>query len=184
MSAIKLHLGCGTHRLSGWINTDSDVACAPDRVVNVESGLPYSANSVSFVYSEDMIALIGLHSTMHLFREVHRVLVPGGVFRVLTPDLRKTVATYLEDPAALRRAWDNYIGLPLQMGTAGEILNEALRLCGTFHYDSETLLEIGERLGFMGLSVSFRASEHEALRNLDIRDPDSTMSMYHEFTKP
>jgi hypothetical protein len=43
---------------------------------------------------------------------------------------------------------------------------------------------VGANAGLSGKAVSFRESEHPALRDLDIRDPHTTMSMYHEFTKP
>jgi len=52
---IKLHLGCGTNKLAGWINIDSVAGCGPDRVLDLTEPLPYADQSVDEILAEDIL---------------------------------------------------------------------------------------------------------------------------------
>ena len=53
-SMKKLHLGCGTNYIKEWINIDRDSKIA-DKRADLTKGLPYSGNTVSYIYSEHFI---------------------------------------------------------------------------------------------------------------------------------
>ncbi len=48
--------------------------------------LPFAAAEIDFVYAEHFFEHLFLDEAMALLREVHRVLAPGGVVRIASPD--------------------------------------------------------------------------------------------------
>lgn len=60
--------------------------------------LPFDDQVFAFVYAEHFVEHITLDEGIRWLSEVRRVLEPGGVLRVTTPDLALYVASYL-DPA-------------------------------------------------------------------------------------
>ncbi len=85
--APKLHLGCGLHRLDGWLNTDLSPR-APDVMrLDAARAFPFPDGAFRRVYSEHMIHHMPFRSAETALSESFRVLVPGGKIRVSTPDL-------------------------------------------------------------------------------------------------
>lgn len=56
--------------------------------------LPFDDNSVEWAYAEHLIEHISLADAIGWLREVRRILAPGGLFRVTTPDLRRYMESY------------------------------------------------------------------------------------------
>jgi predicted SAM-dependent methyltransferase len=56
--------------------------------------LPFEDGSLEWVYAEHLIEHVTLADAIGWLREVRRVLAPGGVLRVTTPDLRWYVESY------------------------------------------------------------------------------------------
>jgi hypothetical protein len=96
------------------------------------------------------------------------------------PDLRRFLRAYLEKPAWLVNTWVNYVGLPLMLGTPGEVINRGFRMVGPFMYDLDTLKAIAEPAGFAVREVGFRESSRPELRGLDLRRPEQSVSIYLE----
>ena len=94
ISHNKLHIGCGSKLLQGWVNIDIDEKLNPDIVLDVTKGLPYPDNSVACIHSEDFIEHITLEDGKFFLGECLRVLKPGGVLRIVTPDLNSLVLAY------------------------------------------------------------------------------------------
>lgn len=63
--------------------------------------LPYADNSVSAVFSSHVFEHLFPDEIRRLVVELRRVLIPGGVCRVVVPDLEKVVALY--DPQSPER---------------------------------------------------------------------------------
>ena len=81
---IKLDIGCGRHKRTGYIGVDKFAIVSPDVVCDIENEkLPYEESSVSEIYSSQVFEHISdLDSVMH---ECHRVLHAGGVLEVIVP---------------------------------------------------------------------------------------------------
>jgi SAM-dependent methyltransferase len=79
MSPTNVQFGCGGNKLPGFINHDAEVP--------IEKHLPYPDNSVDFVLAEHVAEHVSGPEVLHFFAEVHRILKPGGVFRVCIPVL-------------------------------------------------------------------------------------------------
>lgn len=78
---MKIHFGCGAHKFEGWINHDIDV--------DLKYRLPYDPDCADMVYCSHVAEHLNSHDAMGFFSEVHRILKPGGVFRVVVPTLEK-----------------------------------------------------------------------------------------------
>jgi predicted SAM-dependent methyltransferase len=98
------------------------------------------------MHTEDFIDQLELEQARCFLRECHRILQPGGVIRVLTPDVEQLARLYLHEPGKLKALWRDHVGVPLTYGSAAEILNLGMRFAGhTFLYDAETC-PVGVRL--------------------------------------
>ena len=65
-------------------------------VHNVGRGLPFSSDSLTAIYSSHMLEHLHHRQAEQLLDECHRVLEPGGILRIVVPDLRALVREYLE----------------------------------------------------------------------------------------
>jgi predicted SAM-dependent methyltransferase len=109
-----LHCGSGPRLQPGWVNTDRDALPGPgrwstpaDKLVRLGAGyyylrhdalcrFPFGDGCFDRVYSEHFIEHIGRRDGVAWLREVRRMLAPGGVARISTPDLRRYVEGYLD----------------------------------------------------------------------------------------
>lgn len=105
---IKLNLGCGGRPLDDYINVDMDSldeirARYPNRsyddsivVVNYDLfNLPFSDNSVDEIRSEALIEHLPFIDEPKFFKEVVRVLKPGGKLFLTTVDFEKACEKWI-----------------------------------------------------------------------------------------
>lgn len=163
-----LHLGAGGHHLDGWINVDV-LPDGVDVLADFAHALPFRSSSVRFIHSEDLLEHLDLEGGKALLRECHRVLEPGGVMRLLTPDLRALIQRVYIDRERVHLAWCNDT---LSATGACEALNMHLRMNGEhrFVYDEEHLTEVLRATGFRVRRVRWNHSKVPELRYLDLRD--------------
>lgn len=64
------------------------------RYLNVSKPFPYQNASFSAVFTCHMLEHLYPPVATHCIRECHRVLAPGGVLRVVIPDLDRLIASY------------------------------------------------------------------------------------------
>jgi predicted SAM-dependent methyltransferase len=177
----RLHLGAGDHRLEGWFNVDLVRSSAVDVLANGASALPFRDRAAAFIHSEDLLEHLDLEGGRTLLAECFRVLRPGGVLRLLTPDLERLIhAVYQRrDPRHLRWCAER-----LSADGPCEALNMHLRMNGEhrFVYDQDRLREALEGLGFSVKRVRWNRSSHPELRFLDLRD--FGLNLFLEATRP
>lgn len=164
---MKLNLGCGFHPFKGWMNLD---------VVNCE-GVEhcdlshknclwafYDGPKVDFIFSEHFLEHIKHDQAVTLMKDCHRVLKPGGVIRVSTPDLWKLVDAYTHERLDI---W----GGAWQPKTKAQMLNEGMRDWGhKYMYDLPELTGLLHDAGFRKVTpVKWLESEYPELRKLEIR---------------
>lgn len=182
--SIRINLGSGHWKLEGWVNVDIDPESRPEVLADLSVGLPFRDGCAAFMHTEDFIDQLDIEGAARFLRECHRILGPGGVIRVLTPDVEKLCAMYLNEPGALKALWREHVGVPLMYGTAGEIVNMGMRFAGhTFLYDAETLGQLAADCGFKARQVAFGESEFTQLRGLDLRSPENAISLYFDCYK-
>lgn len=178
---LKLHIGCGDHRLEGWRNVDIVAAPTVDVLADCVRGLPFRDGSAAFIHCEDLIEHLDAAGGAAFLRECFRVLRPGGVLRLLTPDLRALI-----EKVYLRRESRHLRWCAAQLRTSGpcEALNMHLRMNGEhrFVYDEEHLRRTLSETGFRVETVRWNESRHRELRYLDLRD--FGLNQFLEATRP
>lgn len=156
MTAPRLHLGCGTHHIDGWINIDSRPDPAVDRVLDVREGVPF--NGVEAIFAEHFIEHLEYRDALALLRECRRALRDDGVLRLSTPNLDWVWASHY------RRVLAPDVEL-----LACFSLNRAFRGWGhRFLYNFGTLRATLLDAGFADVvRCAYGESGHEALRGLE-----------------
>jgi len=178
---LKINLGSGHWKFEDWVNVDIDHASKPDVVANLAVDLPFTDGVARLMHTEDFIDQLELAEAAAFLRECHRILTPGGVLRVLTPDMQKLAHLYLHEPDRLKKLWKNFVRVPLSLDTPGEIFNIGMRFAGhTFLYDAETFQKLASSCGFEARRVEYQQSEIPELRGLDLRSPDNAVSMHFD----
>lgn len=88
--SLKLNIGCGAQRIDGWIAVDR-VPMAGVTVADA-TALPFGNACAECVLMADVIEhLHPFKEVPRALAEVYRVLEPGGVVRLATPDFDKLV---------------------------------------------------------------------------------------------
>jgi len=90
-----LQIGCGPHRKSGWINTDLLGNRVMDFPLDITAPLPFPDHFFSVIYGSEVIEHVERAEAAAFLREAHRVLRPGGVLRLTTPDVEAVAQLYL-----------------------------------------------------------------------------------------
>ena len=168
----KLCLGSGAAPIEGWMNVD--LAGGADVRLDLRFGLPLPDGSVERIYSEHAIEHFTLEEGQSLLRECRRVLRPGGVLRVATPDLSAVFRAY-EQASWQRQSHPHWPDLD-QIDSAVRFVNCAFHSWGhQYLYDFD---ELARRLRAAGFSTIRRCvigeSEHADLRLLETR-PESDL---------
>lgn len=65
--------------------------------LDIGDPLPFDDAAVDWVYAEHLIEHVPLGTVVSWLREVRRILRPGGVLRLTTPDLERYIHGYLDD---------------------------------------------------------------------------------------
>lgn len=90
-----VNLGCGARFHPDWVNIDL-ISTHPEVIAHdLSKGIPLADSSCEAVYHSNVIEHIRFPSVLFFLRECHRVLKPGGVIRVATPDLERICRVYL-----------------------------------------------------------------------------------------
>jgi len=167
--AVALHLGSGGHYIRRWINIDRDLLPPIDLVADLSASLPFRSASVDYIHSEDFLEHIEGEAGKRFLEEAFRVLKPGGVMRLLTPDLRLLVERVYLRREEHHLAWcERY----LEARGPCEALNMHLRMNGDhrFVWDEEHLHSVLREIGFRVRRARYNASRDPRLRYLDLRD--------------
>ena len=106
----KLNLGSGKNKKQGYCNID--LTYDADIHLNLEDQtLPFEDNSIEEVVAENLLCM--LSNLRNVMNESHRVLINGGVLRLLTFDAGKHPELFFQDPdhkrGLNRHAYDYFI---------------------------------------------------------------------------
>ena len=163
---LKLCLGSGAAPLAGWINIDLERPA--DVVLDLRFGIPLPDESVDFIYSEHLVEHLTLDEGLAHFAECRRLLKPGGVLRIATPDLAELVKDYSTDWR--RHDWVRWPGNEW-IDTGTRMLNMAVRAWGhQYMYDYDELKLRLSQAGFESVCrAEIATSVHPELRGLETR---------------
>lgn len=174
---LRLHLGSGPVKLSGWLNLDfSEPTCSDDLQWDLRFPIPLEDQSCSLIYSEHVLEHFPVQDGVRLLQDCWRLLVPGGVLRCAMPSLdhilERVASGLWRDQDWL--SWPEY----RHVETRAEMLNMVFR--GWDHqwlYDTEELHRRLRGAGFTKLeSVGHGQSSTPELRGLETRADSKLIS--------
>lgn len=90
-----LNVGCGLHFHPDWVNVDVVPASSEVIAADVRKGLPFADEVFDAVYCSHVLEHLPRQEAASLLRHMRRVLRPGGVIRVVVPDMETLAREYL-----------------------------------------------------------------------------------------
>lgn len=138
---MKLHLGCGTKKIPGYINVDANPENNSDLVDDafVLSKIPN--NSIEIIYASHLLEHSGRKEWKGILKLWYEKLRNGGILRLAVPDLEKAFEHYML-----------YKDLPLLMG----FLYGGQRNEFDYHYVGFDFKTLSKLLYDTGFSVVYR----------------------------
>jgi predicted SAM-dependent methyltransferase len=177
---LCINLGCGYRPMKGWVNVDRARGPEVQVVWNLTDALPFPDYSCSAVFSEHFIEHISKEKAAKFLGECHRVLKPGGVLRISTPDAELFLRSYAGDKQFLAHpSFSQEIDTPIDR------VNYMMREYGQhlWSYDEELLTLMLRRAGFAEVvRQRFGSSVHPRMKNIDFKDREFE-SLYLEAVK-
>jgi predicted SAM-dependent methyltransferase len=155
---LLVNVGAGNSGKTGWVNVDGFPGPGVNCLADARTRLPFDDNSVRGIFSEHFFEHIDYVSEAPTFlRECFRTLHPGGVLRLIVPDLEPYFRAYAEGdwdalarirPLDGNRRVDHHYGWTYN--TQMELVNFVLRQGQQhkFAYDFATMEFLMKKCGF------------------------------------
>lgn len=94
---MKLHLGCATKALTGFINVDIRDMPGVDMIDDISRLKKFLDGSADLIYVSHVLEHFGRREYKEVLKRWHTVLKDGGVLRIAVPDFEKIVEHYNEN---------------------------------------------------------------------------------------
>lgn len=91
---MKLHLGCGTKRIEGYVNIDCRFLPNVDEIQNIELLRTYKPDSVDVIYASHVLEHFGRWKYKHVLQRWYEILKPNGVLRLAVPNFASICEHY------------------------------------------------------------------------------------------
>ena len=93
----KINLACGNTQVvgNGWIKLDYTSSSPYFLEADLLGRLPFGDDSAALVCSSYFLEHILRSDVPAFFQECRRMLAPGGILRLVLPDLKEMARTYL-----------------------------------------------------------------------------------------
>ena len=179
---IYLNLGSGPRGLADnhWINVDGYSDTNVHYLMDFTRSWPFGDSSIDGIFCEHVFEHFDFEQGQALLRESLRVLQPGGCIRIIVPDGKRILETYVGNPTELLAHRDH------ETRCAMEVVNSYFRQRYEHQciYDRQLLEYQLVRAGFDQIDkVSF--GEGAASRSVLLDDPRYEWeSLYVEAIKP
>jgi predicted SAM-dependent methyltransferase len=181
---VWVNVGSGPSSPDGWMSIDGswqawlaqrgiaatvarliagrEVGHWPSGIVcrDVRKGLGLAPSSAAVVFSSHLIEHLHRSEALALLRDAHTALIPGGVCRVVTPDLGGLVSAYVNAPQkthAADRLQEALLLHPAERPRTGLLLGWYRRATAFDHhkwvYDGDSLCQLFVDAGFEAPAV-------------------------------
>ena len=182
---ISLEIGGRTQR-PGWLITD--VGALTRHYLDATARWPFEDGALAHVYSDNVIEHLSLEGGRAMLAEAHRCLRPGGVIRVVTPDIRRHVELYLQGTGAVQGdVAERYRSLGVVVEHPVDLVRTPIGEFGHhagYVYDFDALAAELTRVGFRDpVQTAVGESAHDALRGLERRTERGESQLVVEATR-
>jgi len=149
---MKIHLGCGTRYIPGFVHVDIFAHPHVDHVADVRDLSFIPSDTAELVYASHLLEHFGRAEFKAVLKEWRRVIKPQGILRLAVPDFAACAALYYEQGLA-----DGLTGL-IGLIVGGQ------RDSFDYHrmiFDERFLTEALREVGFIEVRPwSWRSTEH------------------------
>jgi predicted SAM-dependent methyltransferase len=80
---MKLNLGCGKDHMKGYVNCDISPDVNPDKIVDIEKGLPFMENAVDEIVMNHVLE--HFQKPINIMKELYRVCKNGATIKIRVP---------------------------------------------------------------------------------------------------
>lgn len=188
-----VQFGCGGRLPKDVLNTDlvgfTDIrleSTAPGRVFRVNGApflhhdvtqpLPAEDGAFDWAYSEHLIEHISQAQALVWLKDVRRLLRPGGLLRLTTPDLERYAQAYVSRDEAFFADHSRRIrefGLPAMPTRRAFMVNQIFGFWGhRWIYDFDELVHVLVEAGFAADAVVRRAFSESAIAEMGALDSE------------
>lgn len=94
---MKLHLGCASKALTGFINVDIRDVPGVDVIDDISKLKKFEDNSADLIYVSHVLEHFGRREYMKVLERWYSVLNKDGILRIAVPDFEKIVEHYNEN---------------------------------------------------------------------------------------
>lgn len=107
---LKLNLGCGNNKITGYVNIDVEPSVKPDKVCNfLIEALPYEDSSVAEILLLHTIEHIRKDYHPRILSEIQRVLKSDGRVLIAYPEFLKCVENWKTNHRGKKTFWEHTI---------------------------------------------------------------------------
>ncbi|HEX3336887.1 MAG TPA: methyltransferase domain-containing protein [Jatrophihabitans sp.] len=179
---IALEVG-GLKQRAGWFMVN--VNAVTPHYMDGTKPWRFEDGSLSHVYADNMIEHVPLAGARVFFAEAYRCLQPGGIIRLVTPDVRTHVDLYLKGADVLKSDLANeYRALGVVIEHPIDMIRTPIGEFGHhsgYVYDFETLDAELQRAGFQPAARrNLHESDDPKLRGLEERSAHGSLQMVVE----
>lgn len=185
----RFHLGCGTVFLRGWLNIgywshlqQGGLYANPNQVEgtillnhDLRLGIPAAPGSLDAVYHSHLLEHLTYPEGLEFLQRCYDALKPGGIHRLLMPDLEAFAKAYVSNDSLLLDKYKEHVlsdGPDIYQTKAAVfmgMLHNHGHQCG---YDWETLKWALERIGFRKIRRTlFQESDLPDIKEIEVYSP-------------
>lgn len=171
--STKLHIGCGTNVMNGWLNSEFHPAKPSVMHLDATKPFPFEDGKFDYIYSEHFIEHISYQDGIRMLQECYRVLKHDSTIRIATPNLQFLIDLYQDRESRnsaeyIQWATDNFIQYA-PYHDASFVLNNFFRGFGhLFIYDESTLCASLRHAGFTSIvKCDINRSEDIGMQSLE-----------------
>ena len=100
LQEVKLHFGCGTRVMTGWVNLDGWAEPGVSHVTDLRQPLPLADGACRLIFSEHALEHFESLEIEAILREFYRVLRRDGIARIVVPDAHRHAQAYIKGDLA------------------------------------------------------------------------------------
>jgi predicted SAM-dependent methyltransferase len=180
-----VNLGCGTHFDARWINIDFISTNEHVMSHNLINGIPLADSSVSVVYHSHLLEHFSKAQAVKFINECYRVLKPGGIIRIATPDLERIIQEYQHAVSRLEEAPDDIIAQANYDWILIEMYDQAVRhssggeMVNFLSQDSICNIDyVYSRIGYEGETIRENLVKKKSTDNLHMEEQIKNNNIY------
>ena len=167
-----LQIGAGDKHIEGWLSTDLNPRDSDTIFLDATKPFPFPDQCLDFVFGEHLIEHVSWWGGQRLLRECRRVLRPGGVLRLATPDTARLIDLYRGEAGGEGEHylhWHHDRFTPRMRSHPLVVLNHTMRAWGhSFLYDADLLRSALSDAGFVQITqCEMDESRHLGLRGVE-----------------